>query len=134
MSVEFKVNANTSRIDLWSRKLKNPPMGEVAAIGERLHRQFFAEQAGPDGGWAPLSASTLRTKRSGVILRETSALVGGISSSASAKSARIFSAGPFYNVFHQAGTSKMPARKFIGIRPGQEEQYLQPLKRWIGGF
>lgn len=93
------------------------PMGQAALLMERELKLGFARQSDPDGApWAPLKPSTLRRKRSGAILRETSALAGSVSvQSVSSNSARVGSSGVKYGIYHQAGTSKMASRKFIGI-------------------
>jgi phage virion morphogenesis protein len=82
----------------------------------------FAKQSDPDGNrWATLSANTLKVKKSGAILRETSALVNSISSTVSAKSA-IVTASQQYGIFHQTGTRKMPQRQFLGISDRDKER------------
>lgn len=91
------------------------PMQQAGLYMERETKLNFAKQSDPDGAaWAALKPSTLRRKRSGAILRETSALMGSISMSAGATEARIM-AGTAYGIYHQAGTSKMAQRKIIGI-------------------
>lgn len=93
------------------------PMREAGMFMERELKLGFAKESDPDGApWAPLKPSTLRQKRSGAILRETSALAGSIAlQSVSSSNVRVGSSGVAYGIYHQTGTSKMVARKFIGI-------------------
>jgi phage virion morphogenesis protein len=89
----------------------------------------FAKQSDPDGNkWASLSANTLKTKRSGAILRETSALMGSISSTISGDVA-IVTASQSYGIFHQTGTSKMPQRQFLGISDRDRQEIMKIAQR-----
>ena len=106
-------------------KLQNsqPMLGRMAAYQERSTKLNFARQSDPDGkAWAPLSTRTLQRKRSGSILRETSALVNSVSSQVAGNSA-IISAGQSYGIFHQTGTSKMPQRRFLGFGDRDIEEH-----------
>jgi phage virion morphogenesis protein len=95
---------------------------KAALYQERSTKMNFAKQSDPDGNrWATLSANTLKVKKSGAILRETSALVNSISSTVSAKSA-IVTASQQYGIFHQTGTRKMPQRQFLGISDRDKER------------
>ena len=95
------------------------PMRKAGSYMERETKLNFAKQSDPDGApWAPLAASTLRRKKSGAILRETGALAGSITMTASSNQATV-AVGTNYAIYHQSGTSKMPARKMIGINEGK---------------
>ena len=128
-SFTVRDNGAVAVIDQALTTLQDLGMAEVGQYLEREHKQYFVQQAGPDGGWAGLAPSTLRTKRSGAILRETGALAAGITASNSRTEAKMQSAGPFYNKFHQAGTSKMPQRKIIGFRPYHADKIRSIIRR-----
>lgn len=129
--VEVRISGNAIQVlGNLSDKLQNtgPFLRKAASYQERSTKLNFAKQSDPDGGaWAALSANTLKTKRSGAILRETSALMGSISSSVGGDTA-IVTAGQSYGIFHQTGTSKMPQRKFLGISDRDREQIMNIAK------
>lgn len=83
-------------------------------------KQNFVKESDPDGKkWAPLKATTLKRKRSGKILRETSRLINSIQPQVlNAKG--IVRATTAYGIFHQTGTRKMAKRQFLGI--GKEDE------------
>ena len=121
-------------LDKLARRTANlsPAMAQAAAYMERQTRLNFAKESDPDGAaWAGLAPSTLRRKRSGAILRESGELVKSISSSSSDKQARVFSPGPDYNIYHQQGTSRMPARVFIGIGEQHKEPVIRIVKNYL---
>jgi len=128
MAFSVKISGNAIEVlDGVIEKVSNPTpfLKQAALYQERSTRMNFAKQSDPDGaGWAALSSSTLRTKRSGAILRETSALVGSISSSVGGNVATI-TAGQSYGIFHQTGTSKMPQRKFLGFGDRDRTQIMK---------
>lgn len=83
---------------------------------ERQTKLRFAKQRDPDGkAWEPLKPSTLRRKKTRAILRETGALAASISVVGPSGSRVRVVAGQAYGIYHQTGTKKMPARKFLGI-------------------
>lgn len=117
IEIQVKGEGAIEAVHKLARKARNlsKPMQQAGLYMERETKLNFAKQSDPDGAaWAALKASTLRRKRSGAILRETSALMGSISMSAGATEARV-TAGTDYGVYHQSGTSKMAQRKIIGI-------------------
>lgn len=125
--LEFEIDISDAIAGLHSAKaaLENlkPALKEAGLYMERETRLNIARQTSPDGTpFAPLAASTLRTKKSGRILQETSAMVNSISTRAAKKSVKVgTSIG--YAAYHQFGTRKMPARPFLGI----EERHHEPI-------
>lgn len=91
------------------------PVREATLFLERETKLNFARESDPDGNpWSPLSSSTLRYKRTNVILRETSALAGSVAGESSGNIGWV-QVSTSYGIFHQTGTSRMPQRKIIGI-------------------
>lgn len=132
LSYTIKADAVVAELDSLLNKLNGDiGMGEVASYMEREVKGYFAAQAGPDGPWAPLAASTLQTKGSGAILRETGSLVGSISGEGSGKRA-VISAGTSYGIYHHTGTSKMPQRRFMGFKPEHEPRIREIISDRIG--
>ncbi|BAQ65525.1 phage virion morphogenesis protein [Geminocystis sp. NIES-3709] len=114
------VNATVDKLNNVTLFLK-----KAALYQERSTKLNFAKQSDPDGNkWTALSANTLKVKKSGAILRETSALISSISSSISGEVA-IVTASQNYGIFHQTGTRKMPERKFLGISDQDREKIME---------
>lgn len=132
--VSIKISGNAIQaLDVMVDKLENvkPMLGRMAAYQERSTKMNFAKQSDPDGAaWAALRPSTLLRKRSGVILRETSALINSVSSEVSGDSAFVF-ATQGYGIFHQTGTSKMAQRKFLGIGDRDREQHSKIAEEFL---
>jgi phage gpG-like protein len=93
---------------------------ETIAEGEA---EAFHEEREPGGSpWAPLAPSTVKKKGHNIILFETGTLLGSLVTvggpgNVSAVSSRgsIFGTDVPYAIFHDQGTSKMPARPPVGI-------------------
>ena len=121
MTVKVKVEARVALKAVRDRARKaqtlNKPLRKSGLLEEREHKLNFARESDPDGaGWAPLAASTLRQKRGGGILKETGALSASIAMiGPSGNQVKVASQGVPYGIYHQTGTGKMPARKFMGI-------------------
>lgn len=137
MSLKFAIQG-TAVIDIrqFAGKLENlsQATSEAADFCERETKLNFERETSPDGAkWAPIAASTLKRKSGGKILRDTSTLIGGIAvTERSTLSARIgATAGSEYGVFHQNGTSKMPARPFIGVSDKMREGVPKIYKRYL---
>jgi phage virion morphogenesis protein len=112
------------------RKLSSlsKPLKEAADYMVEETEDNFLKESDPDGQrWAPLAASTLKSKRGRNILRETEALAGSITSSVGGNQATV-QVGTSYGKYHQAGTRKMPQRKIIGIAPKHEQQIKKIFK------
>ncbi len=134
---EIKADAVLDKLRKAKQKLDNlsKPLTEAGLYMERETKLNFARQSTPEGaGWAALSPSTLRRKSSGAILRETGALMGSVAFQGASNTEARVGAGTAYGIYHQFGTSKMPAREFIGIASRHEpkiekifQQYLKDL-------
>jgi phage gpG-like protein len=99
-------------------------------------RRIATEKTDPDGrAWPPLAASTLRRKR-GSMLVETGRLLGSLTSRQSGLTVTEGNQAAPYNVFINAGTRKMPARRYMGIgADGQREitdACVQLIRRRLG--
>jgi len=130
--VDIRISGNAIQVlDSTAIELRNVQsfLRKAALYQERSTKLNFAKQSDPDGNkWASLSANTLKTKRSGAILRETSALMGSISSTISGDVA-IVTASQSYGIFHQTGTSKMPQRQFLGISDRDRQEIMKIAER-----
>lgn len=125
ITIEIKGSAVNAVADL-AAKMDNlsSAMAEAGAYVERETKSNFLRQSSPDGApWQALAPATLRRKRGSGILRESGALMAGISMSSGKLEARVTSTGPAYNIFHQSGGSKLPQRKFIGL----SDRYIEPV-------
>lgn len=101
------------------------PIQEATLYQERETKLNFLKESTPDGDpWTPLAPSTLLRKRTSAKLRETSTLINSVASAASGSSGKVF-ASTQYGAFHQTGTSKMPAREFLGISDKNAERIEQ---------
>ena len=91
------------------------PIRKATLFMERETKLNFARETDPDGQpWTALSAATLRYKRTGAILRETSTLANSVAGESNGNIGRV-RVGTDYGIFHQTGTRKMSQRKIIGI-------------------
>lgn len=136
-SITVRVRASDvlARLAMAAEKLGNLsiPVSQSAEYMLKETKLNFAKESTPDGaGWAALAASTLAQKSGGKILVESGALLGSIAiQGAGSKQAFITSTGVAYAIYHAAGTSKMPARKFIGISGRHETRINQIFKRYV---
>ena len=121
--LEIDVSDAVSDLRQLARALKDKSyLKEAGLYMERETKINFARQSAPDGTpWAPLAPSTLARKRSGAILRETSALVNSIAARGPFQNTVRVGATMEYGVYHQFGTKRMPARPFLGIEPKHHE-------------
>lgn len=135
MSFRITVSGSAKfELEGFARRLERleQPTAEATLFMERQTKLRFAQQVSPDGAsWAPLAPSTLAKKKTSAILRETATLVNSITSQAMGLTGKVFTPTE-YGLYHQTGTSKMPARVFLGISAEDEtkirkiyEQYIQ---------
>lgn len=129
------LNVVIRELDRAKAKLRDfsEPLTEIGLYMERETKLNFAKQSAPDGSaWAPLKPSTLRTKRTRSILRETSTLINGIGASrASRTEVKVQSRGARYGIFQQTGTGKMAARPFLGVADRHLPKIRQILEEYI---
>lgn len=134
--LEINVSTNGVRaLDDVQAKLRNfrPALGEVGAYLERKAKLRFVKQQAPDGTkWAPLKPSTLLSKKTRTILRETGNLVNSIAFNVGADEVRIKPSAE-YGIFHQTGTKNMVARPFMGFEPDDAANIQQIFEDHIGG-
>jgi phage gpG-like protein len=89
----------------------------LTLIGLTIEEQtvrHFQEQAGPEGSWPP-------TKRGGAALVRTGTLRGSISSAVFPDEVHV-GTNIFYGKYHQYGTTKVPARAFLGLTPADRDE------------
>jgi phage gpG-like protein len=101
------------------------PLTEALPKLEKSHQEFFDNEAGPEGAWAPNAPSTVKRKGHGIVLLEsgrlTASLVGRTADSvrevfnAEGQHSLIFGTDVPYSVFNQEGTSRAPARPHVGM-------------------
>ena len=107
-------------------------LDEAGLYMERETKLNFAREQSPEGdAWAGLAESTLRYKRTSSILRETGSLVASIAKSAASSTEVRITAGTAYGIFHQEGTSKMPARPFIGLSDKHRQEITRIFERHL---
>lgn len=97
----------------------------------------FAQRESPDGApWAPLAGKYPPNKRP---LIDTGAMLGaslgrnaGTAAAVESNAQEVGVKGDeiFYAIFHQLGTSKMPARPFIGMR----EETIDDGAEWLADY
>jgi len=99
------------------------PMKTLEQGLAEAHARFFANSVDPNGTlWEPLAASTVAAKGHDTILIDTKALgqsvsdinnghhLGGVSSRG-----LLFGSDVPYGIWHMRGTSRMPARPWLGV-------------------
>jgi phage gpG-like protein len=109
-------------------KRRGALMNNLGLMAERETKMNFAKEVSPDdAGWAA-------TQRGGSILRDTGTLVGGIAMTSASQDEAIVqsTAGAEYGIFHQTGTSKMPARPYIGIGNRIRTKAEKIVQNWWG--
>lgn len=97
---------------------RGPLMRNAGQLAKRETLLNFARQVSyTDAPWADITAATKKRKGSSKILEDEGILKGGIALTSANKDEAIVqsTAGSEYGIFHQKGTSKMPARPYIGI-------------------
>ena len=121
----------------WAGELEDftiPLTDSVPTIAKDVEARFASE--GP--GWAPWSESYAESEQHGEsILTRTGALRGHATSPDSyvvLPTMVYYQALSQVDVFHQAGTSKMPARPFMGLSRGGEEVVMGIFARWLDGI
>jgi phage virion morphogenesis protein len=128
-----------SQFDDLARKLKSldRPLGEVGAFLERKAKLRFASETAPDGRkWAALRPSTIAQKKrlgkSSRILTRDGGMVASIAFRVSGNAVTV-KPSVDYAIFHQTGTSKIPARPFMGFEAGDAEEIAQIIADYLGG-
>lgn len=121
MKITITGNAQMKVADL-ARKARSlhKPMREATVFMERQTKKRFLTETDPDGAaWADLRPSTIAQKKTSTILREESILVNSVASESGGSVGRVYATAE-HGLYHQTGTSKMPAREFLGIGADDE--------------
>jgi phage gpG-like protein len=106
---------------------------EIVPLLAHVHEDYFNQQAGPDGPWAALAPSTVNRKGHDTILIDTGTM----------RSSLLFEGGDHIqdvgadfltwgtddpkSYFHQMGTSRIPARPFVGLKDGDIDQIAEKI-------
>ncbi|NEO59152.1 MAG: phage virion morphogenesis protein [Moorea sp. SIO4G2] len=91
------------------------PLRESMGYLDAVTKQRFLKEQDPDGKeWAPLSSSTLKSKRSGQKLVETGRLIRSLQWTVSPVEGVYFTPVE-YAIYLQKGTRSMPKRPFLGL-------------------
>lgn len=105
------VGQQGSNVDLHLADL----MAKIGALVVEQTTARFSSKTDPDGaGWPGWAPSTERSGDLGSLMVRSGALMGSITAEKDDASA-VVAYGLFYGDFHQSGTSKMPARPFLGL-------------------
>ena len=131
-SIRIKIDAKSVLKALRKKAAKaktlDKPLRESGVYMARVTRLNFAQESDPDGKpWAPLKPSTLRSKATSAILRESGATAGSIMMKGPSGNAVTVSVGTEQAIYHQTGTSKMAQRKIIGISESKHVPRIQKI-------
>lgn len=105
-------------------------------IQGQTQRRIAVEKTSPSGGaWAPLAPATVARKGTNNILVDTGRLLGSIAAHVAGTSATI-GTSVAYAGYLQGGTSRMPAREFLGLSDANaaelERMLASVIERMIG--
>lgn len=111
------------------------PLAESLPVVAAGIDQVFAQEGPGWAGWAESYAPIAEQENVG-ILEKTGALRSGAASEGSlaVEGHAIFFTGagaPDYWIFHEEGTSKMPARPFVTLTPESEEGVMEIFAAWL---
>ena len=113
------------------------PLTEFAKELEESHANFFATSTAPNGqAWLPLAPATIARKGHDTILVETTAMreslrlgagdnVLDVGTTGGGHSYLSFGTSDWKAGFHQFGTSRIPARPFVGMTDEQPTQLAE---------
>lgn len=122
--------AIVSEVDRLVEDIKGTDYDKTLARAARdlrvLHKQYWDADTDPGGEkWAALKPSTIQRKGHDTILIDTEDLYQSVArktedsileqTSGANEWSLVFGTKVEYGTYHQTGTKKMPARKFIGI-------------------
>ena len=123
-----KKGAKAKRIRDYSQ-----PLQAAATYLKKKTLSNFDAEISPEGvGWAALSPKTIERKGHSRKLYETGAMRSAISARVEGKQA-VISCSDFKAPFHQSGTSRMPARPFIGTNWAMINEIKGLVKNYIKG-
>lgn len=133
MSIKIQIDTRELRktAGLTTRKSLVLPMNWWASkLRTRIGRGFDEEKDPEGNAWADLKPATWARKNSPKILYETGKLRKSVRVTASRGGLEIDATAP-YAVYLQRGTSKMPARPFIGMPEKWLEEGTQTIREYI---
>lgn len=137
--VTIRVTAMLDGLRMLEDKLKNMSamLKQIAVYFESETRKTLEKGEGRASEWQDLSEKTKqkKIKAKGTaypILTFTGKLRNSINSTVSNNEAQVFS-GVYYGVFHQLGTSKMPARPFLEVIDRDIDFIMQTVTKYLGG-
>lgn len=133
INVEVDAGAASAAMARFAMRGTADLMETLGTLVEGQTKRRFVTKTDPDGAaWAPLKPSTVarRRKKSKGILTDTGRLMGSISHTSSATTALI-GTNVFYAPFHQHGTRKMLARRFLGIGARDMAEIKAAVDAWV---
>jgi phage virion morphogenesis protein len=135
----MRIDSNLKDFNKQVDKLRNPAV-YLSRIGEALlqatHERIQKTKVSPDGTpWAPWASSTARARRKAGtagtgLLFNTGALDKSLTYSVQGPKVSVHSSSP-YAQYLQNGTSRMPARPFLGIGKKEEALILDIWNKWL---
>lgn len=137
--MSIKVDVDTSAFKQTIDKLQKPE-ALLEKIGQYLvtstRTRIRTTKTGPDGAlWAPWAPSTVlakqRRNQGGTLLMNSGRLFDSISHQVVAGQVEVYSNAP-YARYLQLGTSRMPARPFLGISKDDESAIAGLVRRHLG--
>jgi phage virion morphogenesis protein len=134
--IEFQVHGFESATLRVSRLAAFRADPLLAILGNLLRGQtlrHFDQESGPAGKWADLQPSTIARKRGGQILFDTGRLRGSIGIVAGHNQVEV-GTSVAYARFHQHGTRKMVARRFVGLTAADHDEIERTVNAFMTGL
>ena len=143
ITIQFKDGGIGLALERLQHKLGDlsPALEEIGRTLEQRARTRFETETSPDGRpWAPWQPATYFAREGrGKLLHDTGHMLDGISHQVGPNQVTIGADKP-YAVFHEYGTSKMPARRFLTTNPeagtlgeDDEQTVLDIIERHLAG-
>jgi phage virion morphogenesis protein len=144
----MQIQVTTMGLDMAIAKINGialrNPAAVMAVAAETIRRQTlqrFARKVDPDNDpWAPRKVSSIPRGRSararhirggsGTLLLDTGRLRNSIASKVYGFTAEV-GTNVFYGLYHQKGTRKMVARRFLGINEADAREIEQAISRYL---
>ena len=139
VTLEVKASHVIAQLDQLRRAIESPSavMADIGQFGvEQLDETWQAETNPYGVAWPPLAPATLRQKTGPSMLIESGSMNAGLGYQVSGDGVEIGVLSDIA-IFHQEGTSKMPARKVVpdeGLPPEWEPALTTLVESYLGGF
>lgn len=148
LNLEAKDDPFKSLVE-FVRQIVNPGQNEISKANDAIRlgfqENFSAESAGSGAKWQALAPSTVRERlrlgygarpilvRSGSLLNSLMGGTDSVEEFSTSNDGWVLSVGTKnkYAIFHELGTSKMPARPFIEISQSSQEKVADSLEQMI---